>query len=52
MGQCNPDASSIGPQGAAASLTASITPPTIAGREQHWWWPGSTGGGRASDRRS
>jgi hypothetical protein len=35
-GQCNPNASPIGPQGAEASLTASVTPLTIAGREQHW----------------
>jgi hypothetical protein len=35
-GHCNPNASPIGPQGAEAGLTASVTPLTIAGREQHW----------------
>jgi hypothetical protein len=35
-GQCNPNASPIGPQGAEAGLTASVTPLTIAGREHPW----------------
>jgi hypothetical protein len=35
-GQCNPNASPIAPQGAEAGLTASVTPLTVAGREQHW----------------
>ncbi len=35
-GQCNPNASPTGPQGAEAGLTASITPLTIPGREHHW----------------